>query len=153
MSGKQSKRGTRADVGRDEVVDVRSEQLRGSPMMAHLLDALEAGQDVGHFGRLTFAMIGRHFMDEGALVSLLAQQPDHGEGEARALVRQMGEKDYSPPTRERILEWQAQQDFAICPTPDDPSSCNVYRELRFPDEVYEQIEEYYEAAVAQGRAQ
>ena len=28
--------------------DARSENLRDSPMMAHLLDALEAGKDVGH---------------------------------------------------------------------------------------------------------
>jgi hypothetical protein len=91
-------------------------------------------------------MIGRHFLDEEALVSLLAKQPDHGAPDARALVRQVEAKEYSPPKRERILEWQAQQDFPICPTPDDPSSCNVYRELRFPDEVYEHIEEFYEAA-------
>ena len=46
--------------------------------------------------------------------------------------------------RERILQWQAQQEFPICPTPDDPQACNVYRELRFPDSVYEQIGEYWE---------
>ena len=113
-------------------------------MMAHLLDALEAGQDIGHFGRLTFAMIGRHFLDEEALVSLLAKQPDHGEADARALVRQVEAKEYSPPKRERILEWQAQQDFPICPNPDDPASCNVYRDLQFPDGVYEHIQEFYE---------
>ena len=28
--------------------------------------------------------------------------------------------------------------------PDDPNSGNVYRELRFPDDVYEHIQEYYE---------
>src|SRR5690349_805723 len=99
MSGKQSKR---ADERRDEVIDGRSEELRDSPMMAHLLDALEAGKDIGHFGRLTFAMIGRHFLDEEVLVSLLAQQPDHGEADARALVRQVAAKGYSPPKRERI---------------------------------------------------
>jgi hypothetical protein len=41
-----------------EVADTRSDNLRDSPMMAHLLDALEAGQDVGHYGRLTFVMVG-----------------------------------------------------------------------------------------------
>jgi hypothetical protein len=113
-------------------------------MMAHLLDALEAGTDVGHYGRLTFAMIARHFLDEAELVRLLANQPDHGEDDARRLVRQVEGRDYNPPKRERILEWQAQQDFPICPTPDDPQSCNVYRELRFPDSIYEQIEEFWE---------
>ena len=35
-----------------EAGDGRSGDLRDSPMMAHLLDALEAGTDVGHYGRL-----------------------------------------------------------------------------------------------------
>jgi hypothetical protein len=39
-------------------------------MMAHLLDALEAGTDIGHYGRLTFAMVARHFMSEDMLVRL-----------------------------------------------------------------------------------
>ena len=53
-------------------------------------------------------------------------------------------RDYNPPKRERILEWQAQQEFPICPNPDDPRACNVYRELRFPDGVYEEIDEFWE---------
>ncbi len=124
--------------------DGRSENLRDSPMMAHLLDALEAGTDIGHYGRLTFAMIARHFLPEDELVRLLASQPGHNETEARVLVRQVQERDYNPPKRERILEWQAQQEFPICPTPDDPGSCNVYRELRFPEGIYEHINEFYE---------
>jgi hypothetical protein len=124
--------------------DDRSTELRDSPMMAHLMDALEAGTDVGHYGRLTFAMIARHFLDDAELVRLLGNQPDHDETHARTLLQQVQERGYNPPKRERILEWQSQQDFPICPTPDDPSSCNVYRELRFPDEVYEHIEEFYE---------
>jgi hypothetical protein len=119
------------------------EELRQEPMMAHLMDSLEAGQDVGHYGRLVFAMIARHFMDEDELVGLLAKQPEQDEESARALVLQVQARDYNPPKRERILEWQSQQDFPICPTPDDPRSCNVYRELQFPDEVYEQINEFY----------
>ena len=123
--------------------DTRSDNLRDSPMMAHLLDALEAGTDIGHYGRLTFAMIARHFLDEEEFVRLLSNQPDFSETEARALLRQVEGRDYNPPKRERILEWQAQQDFPICPTPDDPTACNVYRELRFPDNIYENINEFY----------
>jgi hypothetical protein len=33
------------------------EDLRQSEMMSHLLDALEKGEDIGHYGRLTFAMV------------------------------------------------------------------------------------------------
>src|SRR5688572_5432662 len=98
------------------------EGLRDSPMMAHLLDALEAGTDVGHYGRLTFAMVARHFMGEAELVRLLARQPDQDEEEARALLLQVKGRDYSPPKRERILEWQAQQEFPICPWPEDPAA-------------------------------
>ncbi len=123
--------------------DARSDNLRDSPMMTHLLDALEAGTDIGHYGRLTFAMIARHFLDEEEFVRLLSNQPDFSETEARALLRQVEGRDYNPPKRERILEWQAQQDFPICPTPDDPAACNVYRELRFPDNIYENINEFY----------
>jgi DNA primase large subunit len=124
--------------------DGRSTDLRDSKMMAHLLDALEAGTDVGHYGRLVFAMVARHFMDEEEIVQLLGNQPDHDEHEARSLLLQVNNRDYNPPKRERILEWQSQQEFAICPTPDDPSTCNVYSDLQFPDHIYENIEEFYE---------
>ena len=120
------------------------EELRKSPMMAHLLDALDEGTDVGHYGRLVFAMIARHFLDEEELVRLLAGQPDQDETKARAMVLQVKQRDYSPPKRERILQWQAQQDFPILPNADDPDSGNVYRELRFPDGIYEHINEYYQ---------
>ncbi len=122
----------------------QSSDLRDSPMMAHLLDALEQATDIGHYGRLTFAMIARHFMGEDELVKLLGKQPDHGEEDARTLIRQVEARDYNPPKRERILHWQSQQEFAICPTPDDPSTCNVYSDLRFPDDIYNNIEEFYE---------
>lgn len=119
-------------------------ELRKSPMMAHLLDALEAGTDIGHYGRLTFVMVARHFLDAEELVTLLTNQPDMDEKQARILVMQVEERDYNPPQRNKILEWQSQQEFPICPTPDDPNSCNVYRELQFPEQIYEHVEEYYE---------
>ena len=120
------------------------QDLRRSPMMTHLLDALERGEDTGHYGRLTFAMIAHHFVERDELVALLAQDGDMDETKAKALVQQVESRDYSPPRRERIMEWQAQQDFPICPTPDDPDSCNPYRELDMPDAVIEHIEEYRE---------
>ena len=120
------------------------EDLRQSPMMSHMLDALDNGEDIGHYGRLVFAMIGRHFVGDDELVELLLKDHDAEEGEMRAMVQQVEEKGYSPPRRERILEWQSQQDFQICPNPDDPDACNVYNELQFPDEVYENIQEYQE---------
>ena len=50
----------------------------------------------------------------------------------------------NPPKREKVLEWQKEQEFPICPNADDPDACNVYRDLKFPDEVYEQITDYYD---------
>ena len=120
------------------------EDLRQSPMMAHMLDALDNGEDIGHYGRLVFAMIGRHFVENDELVSLLSKDEDANEQEIRAMVQQVEEKGYSPPRREKILQYQEQQDFPICPTPDDPDACNPYQELQFPDEVYESIQEYRE---------
>jgi hypothetical protein len=120
------------------------EDLRNSPMMAHLLDALQEGTDIGHHGRLTFAMIARHFLGKDELLELLSKQPDIDEQEAHNLLVQVEGRDYNPPKRERILEWQSQQDFPICPTPDDPGTCNVYRELRFPQDVYDSIGEFWE---------
>lgn len=120
------------------------EELRKSDMMAHLLDALDEGKDIGHYGRLTFAMIARHFMDDDTLVEYLQKDKDFNEVEAKALVKQVEGKDYNPPKRDRILDWQSQQDFPICPNADDPDACNVYRDLQFPDHVYEHISSYYE---------
>ena len=120
------------------------EDLRQSPMMNHMLEALDRGEDIGHFGRLTFAMIARYFVDNEELVQLLMKDRNTDENKARALVQQVEERGYNPPRRERILEWQKEQDFQICPTPDDPDACNVYNELTFPDEVYEDIQEYRE---------
>ncbi|MBD2088815.1 hypothetical protein H6F67_02925 [Microcoleus sp. FACHB-1515] len=123
------------------------EELRKSDMMAHLLDALDEGKDIGHYGRLTFAMIARHFMDDDALIEYLQKDKDFSEVEAKALVKQVEGKDYNPPKRDRILDWQSQQEFPICPNADDPDSCNVYRDLKFPDHVYEHISSYYEHKV------
>ncbi len=120
------------------------EDLRQSPMMAHMLDALDNGEDIGHYGRLVFAMIGRHFVPNDELVELLTKDHDADEQEIRAMVQQVEDKGYSPPRREKILEFQDQQDFPICPNPDDPDACNVYNELQFPDEVYESIQQYQE---------
>ncbi|HYO48233.1 MAG TPA: hypothetical protein VEW94_00170 [Chloroflexia bacterium] len=130
--------------GSNPTGDGRSTNLRDSAMMAHLMDALEDGKDIGHYGRLTFAMIARHFLEEEELVRLLGNQPGQDETKARALVLQVQGRDYNPPKRERILEWQAQQDFPICPTPDDPNSCNVYSELQFPEGIYDSIGEFWE---------
>ena len=118
--------------------------LRQSPMMAHMLDALDNGEDIGHYGRLVFAMIGRHFVSNDELVELLTKDHDADEQEIRAMVQQVEDKGYSPPRREKILEFQNQQDFEICPNADDPDACNVYNELQFPDDVYESIQEYQE---------
>jgi hypothetical protein len=113
-------------------------------MMAHLLDALEAGQDIGHYGRLVFAMVARHFMDEGEVLAALLQNPGFTEEEARALYHQVQGRDYNPPRRERILEWQKEQEFPICPDPHDPDACNVYKDLEFPDSVYQHVTDYHE---------
>jgi hypothetical protein len=59
-------------------------------------------------------------------------------------VLQVKSRDYNPPKREKIAQFQAQQDFPICPNLDDPDACNVYKNLNFPPEVYEAINAYYQ---------
>lgn len=120
------------------------EDLRQSKMMNHMLEALENGEDIGHYGRLTFAMISRYFVENEELVGLLTKDTDADEQEVRALVQQVEEKGYNPPRREKILDWQSQQDFQICPDSDDPDACNIYNELTFPDGLYGDIQEYRE---------
>lgn len=120
------------------------EELRKNDMMAHLLDALDAGKDIGHYGRLVFAMVARHFLSEDEAIAYLTKDADFNEADARSLYKQVQGKDYNPPRRERVLEWQERQDFPICPNPDEPDACNVYKDLQFPEHVYEHISEYYE---------
>ena len=120
------------------------EELRKSDVMQHLLDALDKHQGVGHYGRLVFAMVARHFLAQEEVIEYLQQDPDCSEAEAKSLYQQVQGKDYSPPQRDRILAWQAQQEFPICPDVENPDACNVYRDLQFPEQVYEHISSYYE---------
>ena len=118
--------------------------LRKNDMMAHLVDSLEAGKDIGQYGRLVFAMVARHFLSENELVKLLTKDKNFDEAEARRLVTQVQSRDYNPPKRERILQYLEEQKFPICPNADDPDACNVYKDLTFPEGVYAKINEYYQ---------
>jgi len=120
------------------------EDLRQSAMMSHLLDALDRGEDIGHYGRLVFVMVGRYFLSEDDLIHHLTKDPDCDEQKAQGLIKQVEARGYNPPKRERILEWMSQQDFPICQAPEDSSACNVYKNLDFPPEVYEKISSFYE---------
>lgn len=113
-------------------------------MMSHLLDALNRGEDIGHYGRLVFVMVGQYFLSSDELVEQLTKDKDCDEQKARSLIRQVQARGYNPPKRERILEWMSQQEFPICQSPGDQRSCNVYRTLDFPPEVYDKISSFYE---------
>lgn len=120
------------------------DELRNNAMMSHLLDALEDGTDIGHYGRLVFAMVAHHFMDTDEVADWLSKDTSVSPAEARALALQVEGRDYNPPSRARIVEWQQEQDFPILNSTDDPDEGNVYRDLHFPDDVYERIGDYYE---------
>lgn len=106
--------------------------------------ALEAGHNIGHYGRVVFAMVARHFLMEDELLIFLQKNPHFSAQEARALYHQVHGRDYNPPRWERISEWQMQQDFTICPTPEEPDACNVYKDLHFPESIYQHITDYHE---------
>src|SRR5215218_2243394 len=99
------------------------DELLQEPMMAHLLDSLDKGKDIGHYGRLTFVMIARHFMDEEEILKHLQNDPRFSEEQGRSLLRQVEARDYNPPKRERILDWMQRQKFPICPDTEDPGQC------------------------------
>jgi DNA primase large subunit len=120
------------------------ENLRKSDMMAHLLDALDAGENIEHYGRLVFAMVARHFLSQEEVIEYLLKDEECNEAEAKSLYQQVQGKDYNPPKRDRVLAWQQQQNFPICPNPADPDACNVYHDLEFPQHVYDHISSYYE---------
>ncbi len=121
------------------------DELRKDSMMAHLLDSLAAGKDIGHYGRLVFAMVARHFLPHDEVLARLTQDKDFSDEQARLMLRQVEGRDYNPPKRDRILEWQAQQDFPILPNADDPDCGNLYRNLKFPEEIYQHIGHYQES--------
>ena len=112
-------------------------------MMAHLLDSLAKGKDIGHYGRLVFVMVSRFFLSPEEIVGELTKDKDCDEEKARLLVEQVQAKGYNPPKRERIVEWMGQQEFPICENSEDRDSCNVYKNLEFPPELYEKISSYY----------
>ena len=120
------------------------EDLKKNAMMAHLIDALDHKKDIGHHGRLVFTMVARQFLSEDEVVAELAKDKDFSEEQARSLYLQVQSKDYNPPKREKISQYQQEQDFPIIPNPDDPDQGNVYRDLNSPDHVYQHISEYYE---------
>ena len=129
-------------VGEPEVHGL--EALREDAMMAHLLDSLERGEDIGHYGRLTFTMIARHFLTDDEVLKQLTKDNDFDEEEARQMLVQVEGRDYSPPRRERIMEWQSEQEFTIIPNTKDPDCGNVYKSLRFPKQTYSHIGHYQE---------
>lgn len=114
-------------------------------MMNHLVEALEQGEDIGHYGRLVFAMVSQYFLTEDEIVGLMAKDPDCDEQKARTILKQVKAHGYNPPKPDRILDWMNQQDFPICETADrGKNACNVYKSLKFPPEVYDRISNYYQ---------
>ncbi len=121
-----------------------AEDLRKNPMMNHLLDALDAGKDIGHYGRLVFTIVARHFLSDDEMVEWMTKDKDVDETKAKGLLQQVTEAGYSPPRADTIRGYEEKQDFPILANPDDPDAGNVYQDLTFPDDVYESIQHYHE---------
>ena len=52
---------------------MNNQELRKNDMMAHLLDALERGDDIDHYGRLVYIMVGQYFLSEDELITWLTK--------------------------------------------------------------------------------
>lgn len=50
----------------------------------------------------------------------------------------------------RILEWQAQQEFPSLPNVNDRDCGNVYRNLKFPQQIYNHIVHFQEQKAEAG---
>jgi hypothetical protein len=72
-------------------------KLRKNGMMAHLMDALSRGEDIGHYGRLVYVMVARYFVSEDDLLRQLQLDPNIDNEQARTLIEQVVSKGYSPP--------------------------------------------------------
>jgi hypothetical protein len=69
--------------------------------MAHLISPLESGHSIGHYGRLVFAMVSRHFIAREQLIALLKKDSERDRAQAEPLLRQTEARNYNPPKRER----------------------------------------------------
>ena len=137
-------------AGEEAKLEGGEDELRKDSMMAHLLDSLDEGKDIGHYGRLVFAMVARHFMPHDEVLAWMTKDEDFGEEQARLMLVQVEGKDYSPPKRARIVEWQAEQDFPILPNAADPDCGNLYKNLKFPEAIYAHIGKYQEKKMEAG---
>jgi hypothetical protein len=145
---------SQSDAQTSEIGDSRTDRiadLRNDPMMAHLIDALDQGTDIGHYGRLVFAMVASKFLPADQVVGWLTKDRDFTVQQAEVMIRQVENRDYNPPRRERILQWQSEQEFPIIPDTHDPDCGNVYKSLKFPNDVYEDIENYQEEKAREDR--
>ena len=79
------------------------EELRQDPMMAHLIASLEQGRDIGHYGRLVFVMVARHFFGENEVLDYLMWDRDVDERKARSLLAQVNARGYNPPNANAYL--------------------------------------------------
>jgi len=113
--------------------------LRKDEMMGYLLDSLAMGKDIGPYGKLVFTIIARYFLAEGVLISYLTKDPSINEEEAHLLFEQVKAHHHSPPTRDKILEWQHHQEFPIIVDQDKHDLGNVFKSLTFPDSVHQHL--------------
>ena len=52
-------------------------------MMSYLVDVLDRGEDIGHYGQLTVAMVAHYFVDNDELAQWLSKDGDTDEQQAR----------------------------------------------------------------------
>jgi hypothetical protein len=76
------------------------DDLKQKPMTAHLIGTPDSGHSIGHYHRLVFAMVARHFLEREEFIAYLEKDPEIGDAEARSLVEQVESHAFNPPKLE-----------------------------------------------------
>ena len=128
------------------------DDLKRNPMMRRIIQTMESGQDVGHYGRFIFTVVASYFIGEKEITDLLKRQPEIEDSEeALGFYLQVASARYVMPTSARIRAWdksEEQKNFPLI-IQGDRNSGNLYREIPLPQQALVSVRSYWrEAAVA-----
>ncbi|PYE51877.1 hypothetical protein [Deinococcus yavapaiensis] len=121
--------------------------LKSNRFMAHLVGALEMGQDIGPYGRKIFATVAQYFLSADDTLMLLKR--NLGEQEAREVMKSV--EGEPPPRRGKVVEYTKRQNFPILPNNHDAHLDDLYAGLTFPPEIQARIPKFERGVAHEAR--